>query len=143
MINKKGLPTQTANKLMMISVNVADMATSKEFYIKKLGFKVSTEYRRDDNNWWTTLSLPEGGATLTLSRASVAPESLKPDMLSIYFETSDVDAMQKELSDRGVEIGEVQNDLFGPGSGVMWCSVKDPDGNSVFMVQKHDPRAPF
>lgn len=134
---------QTANKLMMVSMNVANMEKSKSFYATQLGFKVSTEYRQDDDNWWVTLSLPEGGATLTLSRASVAPENLKPDTLSIYFETSDVEATHKELQGKELKLGEVQDDLFGPGSGVKWFNVKDPDGNAVFFVQKHDARAPF
>ena len=133
---------QAANKLMMVSINVSDMGKSKSFYVSKLGFKVSTEYRQDDNNWWTTLELPEGGATLTLSRASVAPDSLKADMLSIYFETSDVEATHKELS-KELEMEDVKDDLFGPGSGVKWFNVKDPDGTVVFFVQKHDARAPF
>jgi catechol 2,3-dioxygenase-like lactoylglutathione lyase family enzyme len=132
-----------ANKLMMASLNVSDMGKSKSFYVAKLGLKVSTEYRQDDNNWWTSLEFPEGGATLTLSRASVAPESLKPDMLSLYFETADVEAAHKELSSKELELTDVQDDLFGPGSGVKWFNVKDPDGNTVFFVQKHDARAPF
>lgn len=134
---------QSANKLMMVSMNVGDMGKSKSFYVSKLGFKVATEYRQDDNNWWVTLELPEGGATLTLSRAAVAPESLKPDMLSIYFETSDVEAAHKELGSKDLELDAVQDDLFGPGSDVKWFNVKDPDGNAVFFVQKHDARAPF
>lgn len=134
---------QVANKLMMLAVNVADMSKSKAFYAQKLGFEISTEYRQDDNNWWVTLALPDGGATLTLSRASVSPESVKSGTLSVYFETSDIDTAQKELSDKNVEVSEVQNDLFGPGSGVKWFSATDPDGNQVMFAEKHDPRAPF
>ncbi len=134
---------QVANQLMMVSMNVADMGKSKSFYVSKLGFKIATEYRQDDNNWWVTLELPEGGATLTLSRAGVSPESIKEGTLSIYFETSDVEAAHKELSAKDLELDDVQDDLFGPGSGVKWFNAKDPDGNTVFMVQKHDARAPF
>ena len=134
---------QAANKLMMVSINVADMEKSKSFYASKLGFKISTEYRQDDNNWWVSLELPEGGATLTLSRASIAPESLKPDTLSIYFETSDVEAAHEELTGKDLKLDDIQDDLFGPGSGVKWFNLKDPDGNAVFFVQKHDARAPF
>jgi catechol 2,3-dioxygenase-like lactoylglutathione lyase family enzyme len=134
---------QAANKLMMVAMNVADMSKSKAFYVGKLGFEISTEYRQDDDNWWTTLVLPEGGATLTLSRALVSPESVKPGTLAIYFETSDVDATQKELRGKDIEVDAVQDDLFGPGSGVKWIKTNDPDGNGVFFVQKHDPRAPF
>jgi catechol 2,3-dioxygenase-like lactoylglutathione lyase family enzyme len=134
---------QLANKLMMLAVNVGDMTKSKEFYVDQLGFEISTEYRQDDNNWWVTLALPEGGTTMTLSRASVSPESIKSGTLAVYFETSDVDASYKDLRDKSVEVEDIQNDLFGPGSDVKWFSVKDPDGNVVFFAQKHDARAPF
>jgi catechol 2,3-dioxygenase-like lactoylglutathione lyase family enzyme len=131
-----------ANKIMMCAMNVSDMAKSKEFYADKLGFTISTEYRRDDDNWWVTLALPEGGATLTLSRASVSPESMKPGTLAVYTETSDVEAAHKEVSAK-VKAEDIQDDLFGPGSGVKWFNVEDPDGTRVFFVQKHDARAPF
>ena len=134
---------QLANKFMMLSMNVGDMATSKTFYVDQLGFEVSTDYRQDDNNWWVTLTLPEGGTTLTLSRASVSPESVKSGTISLYFETSDVDATHKELSDKGIKVENVQDDLFGPGSDVKWFNTVDPDGNAVYFVQKHDARAPF
>jgi len=134
---------QVANKLMMCSINVSDMGKSKNFYVTKLGFEIATEYRQDDNNWWTTLALPDGGATITLSRASVAPEAIKAGTLTLYFEVSDVDAAHAEVVDKGIEAGDVQNDLFGPGSGVRWFSAKDPDGNQVMFAEKHDGRAPF
>lgn len=133
---------QAANKIMMCAVNVSDMAKSKEFYAEKLGLTISTEYRQDDDNWWVTLALPEGGATLTLSRASVSPESIKSGTLAVYLETSDVEAAHKELVGK-VKAEDVQNDLFGPGSGVKWFNVEDPDGTRVFFVQKHEARAPF
>lgn len=134
-----------ANKLMMASVNVSDMAKSKEFYSEKLGFTITTDYRQDDNNWWVTLELPEGGATLTLSRASVSPDAIKSNTLSLYFETNDVQAAQKALTDKGVDVSDVTDDLFGPGSGVQWCNVADPDGTMVFFVAKHKKtaRTPF
>lgn len=134
---------QSINKLMMVSVNVSDMAKSKEFYVDKLGLEITTEYRQDDNNWWTTLALPEGGATFTLSRSSYAPDSMKPNMLSVYFETSDIDATHQELVDKGVETSDVQDNLFGPGSGVKFVNFDDPDGVKVHIAQKHDARAPF
>lgn len=134
---------QIANKFMMVAINVGDMAKSKAFYAEKLGFDISTEYRQDDNNWWVSLTLPDGGATITLSRASSSPESVKEGTLTFYIETSDVKAAHTALRDKGVVVDDVQDDLFGPGSGVQWCAAKDPDGNTVMLAQKHDSRAPF
>lgn len=134
---------QLANKFMMLSINVADMAKAKELYVDKLGLDVATEYRQDDDNWWVTLALPGGGATFTLARASAAPDIIKPSTLAFYFETSDVDAAHKQLSDKGVKLNDVQDDLFGPGSGVKFFNFADTEGNLVHIVQAHPARAPF
>jgi len=128
---------------MMLSINVSDMPKAKSFYADKLGLKITTEYRINDDNWWVSLTLPEGGAAMTLARASAYPENIKPGMLSLYFETSDVVAAHKELSGEGVQVNDIQNDLFGPGSGVKFFNFKDPDGNLVHLVEAHDSRVPF
>src|SRR5262245_9443523 len=129
---------QPFNKLMMLSMNVGEMPKAKAFYADKLGFKVATEYRQDNDNWWVSLALPEGGATITLSRAT-GFENIKPGTLTLYFETSDVAAAHQELSSRSVQVNQIQDDLFGPGSGVKWFDVEDPDGNRVFLAQAHKP----
>ncbi len=133
---------QVVNKLMMLAMNVGDMPKSKAFYADKLGLKVATDYRKDDDNWWVTLTLPEGGATITLSRAT-GFENMKPGTMTVYFETSDIAAAYKELSNKGVKVDEVKDDLFGQGSGVKWFNLEDPDGNQVILAQAHKSRAPF
>ena len=48
----------TFDKLVMFSMAVSDMVEAKDFYADKLGFKITTDYRQDDNNWWVSLELP-------------------------------------------------------------------------------------
>ena len=133
---------QIVNRLMMLSINVSDMPKAKAFYADKLGLKVTTDYRKDDDNWWVSLTLPEGWASITLARAT-GFENIKPGTMTVYFETSDIAAAHKEMSNKGVKVNEVKDDLFGPGSGVKWFNLEDPDGNHVFLVQAHKSRAPF
>ena len=133
---------QVVNKLMMLAMNVSDMPKAKAFYVDKLGLKVATDYRKDDDNWWVSLTLPEGGASITLARTT-GFENIKPGTMALYFETSDVAAAHKDLSSRGVKVNEVKDDLFGPGSGVKWFNLEDPDGNQVLVIQAHKSRAPF
>ncbi len=104
--------------------------------------KVASNYRQDDNNWWVSLTSPEGGTVITLSRAT-GFENLKPGTMTLYFETSDIVAANKELSDKGVKVNDVKDDLFGPGSVVKWFNLTDPDGNQVIMAEAHKPRVPF
>ena len=58
---------QIVDKLMMFSMAVSDMSKAKAFYADKLGLKVMTDYRQDDNHWWVSLAFPEDGASITLT----------------------------------------------------------------------------
>ena len=128
---------QIVNKLSMVSILVSDMKKAKEFYAEKLGLEIATDYRRNDDNWWVTLTFPGGGASITLARSSTTDnESPKPDTMSFYFSTSDIAAARKELDEKGVKPGEVRDDLYGPGSGVKFFQLKDPDGNQVTFAQE-------
>ncbi len=120
------------NKFMMLSLAVSDMPEAKEFYADKLGLQVTTDYRQDDNNWWVSLAMPEGGVTITLTTNH---ENMQPGAMKIYLTVEDAAAVSKQLSGSNVEISEVKDDLFGPSSGVKWCSLLDPDGNQILLVQ--------
>jgi len=123
---------QVVNKLTMLYVAVSDMQKAKEFYSGSLGLKVVQDYRQDDNNWWVSVTLPEGGVSITLSTHH---GKMKPGNTMMYFATSDVAAAHKELTGKGVKANEVKDDLYGPGSGVKWFNLEDPDGNTVFVSQ--------
>jgi catechol 2,3-dioxygenase-like lactoylglutathione lyase family enzyme len=128
---------QTVNKLSMVSILVRDMKKAKEFYAEKLGLKVAKDYRQNDDNWWVTLTFPGGGASITLARSSTTDnEPPKPDSMSFYFSTSDIAAAHKEFKAKGVKPGEVMDDLYGPGSGVKFFQLKDPDGNQLTFAQE-------
>ena len=123
---------QVANKLMRFKMAVTDMPKAKAFYADKLGLKVESDYRRDDRNWWVSLTPTEGGPSIVLSTTH---ENMKPGTMSLYFTSSDIAAAHKELSTKGAKANEVKDDLYGPGSGVKWFNLDDPDGNQVFLVQ--------
>jgi len=126
-----------ANKLTMVSVVVSDMKKAKEFYAEKLGLEVATDYRQNDNNWWVTLILPSGGASITLARSSTTSnEPPKPGTLGFYLSTSDIAAAHQDLNEKGVNPGEIQDNLYGPGSGVKFFQLQDPDGNQVTFAQE-------
>ena len=133
----KTIASQVVNKLTMVSVVVSDMKKAKEFYAEKLGLEVATDYRQNDDNWWVTLTFPGGGTTITLARSSTTSnEPPKPDSLSFYFSTSDIAAAHQELNEKGVKTSDIHDNLYGPGSGVKFFQLKDPDGNQVTFAQQ-------
>jgi catechol 2,3-dioxygenase-like lactoylglutathione lyase family enzyme len=99
---------------MILAISVSDMPMAKEFYADKLGLKVTTDYRQDDDHW-VSLTLPEGGVTLTLTTFH---ENAKPGTMTLWFATSDLGADHKALRGKGVKVSEINDDLHGPGSGV-------------------------
>jgi catechol 2,3-dioxygenase-like lactoylglutathione lyase family enzyme len=123
---------QAMDKLIMLSLAVSDMAKAKEFYADKLGLTVVSDYGEDGRDRWVSLALPEGGISITLTTFH---ENMKPGTAKLYFGTSDIEAARGQLAGRGVEVDEIKDDLFGPGSGVKWFNLDDPDGSQVFLVQ--------
>jgi predicted enzyme related to lactoylglutathione lyase len=113
------------------------MKLAKAFYADKLGLEVATDYRQNDNNWWVTLTFPDGGTSITLARSSTTHNApAKPGTLSFYFSTSDVSAASQALNEIGVKTGEIRDDLYGPGSGVKFFQLNDPDGNQLTFAQQ-------
>ncbi len=121
-----------ANRLIRLMIPVSDMPKAKAFYAERLGLKVAQDYRQDDQHWWVSLTLPEGGVTLALTTYH---DRITPGTATLYFETPDVAAAHKELSAKGVKVGEVRSGLYGPGSDVKFFTLEDPDGNLIHLVQ--------
>jgi len=117
--------TMADEKILMVLMAVTDMAKAKEFYAEKLGWSVTTDVGQGDQHW-VTLSLPGGGATLTLSTMH---GNMKPGSMRLYLSTSNIEAAHHELKAKGVKVNEIKDDLYGPGSGVKWFDLRDPDGN--------------
>lgn len=121
--------TQIIDKLTMFTLAVSDMPKAKAFYADTLGLKVTKDYRQDDQNWWLTLTSREGGISINLAR--YGEYTMQPGTVGLYFKTSDLDATHKELSRKGAKVNDIQDDLFGPGSGVKFFQLEDPDGTQI------------
>jgi predicted enzyme related to lactoylglutathione lyase len=118
-------------KLLMLTMAVTDMEKSKAFYAEQMGWQITKDVGRGDRHW-VTLEFPGGGPSLTLSTMH---GQMKPGTMSLYLATSDVEATHNDLKAKGVEVNDVKNDLYGPGSGVKWFDLADPDGNRWVMAQ--------
>ena len=121
--------TQIVNKLSMFTLSVSNMPRAKAFYEDTLGLKVTKDFRQDDQNWWVTLTSTEGGVSINLAR--YGEYIIKPGTVGLYFKTSDIAAAHNELSEKGAKVSDIQEDLFGPGSGVKFFQLADPDGTQV------------
>ena len=119
---------KTIEKFVAFHMVVTDMVKAKEFYVDKLGFNVTKDYREDDHRWWVSLELPEGGPSLNLT---TLPENMKPGTMKFYASTLDIEATYKELKAKGIKLtSEIKDDSWG-----RWFGLNDPDGNHWNIVQ--------
>jgi predicted enzyme related to lactoylglutathione lyase len=123
--------TMADEKLLMVSMAVTEMAKAKAFYAEQWGWSVTNDVGEGDRHW-VGLELPGGGVKLTLSTMH---ENMQPGTMKLYLSTSNVEAAYDALKAKGVEVNDVKNDLYGPGSGVKWFDLSDPDGNRWLVVQ--------
>ncbi len=123
--------TMADEKILMLSMAVTEMVKAKAFYAEKLGWSVTTDYGQGDHHW-VSLELPGGGASLTLTTMH---ENMRPGTMKLYLATSDIEAAYNEFKAKSVKVNEVKDDLYGPGSGVKWFDLRDPDGNQWLVVQ--------
>jgi predicted enzyme related to lactoylglutathione lyase len=125
-------------KILMVNLAVTDMAKSKAFYAEQLGWAVTTDFGQGAHHW-VSLELPGGGASVTLTTMH---GEMKPGAMTYYLSTANIETTHSEFKAKGIEtLSEVKDDLYGPGSGVKWFSIGDPDGNQWLVAQaEHGPR---
>ena len=119
----------TLNNIFMLSMAVKDIAKSKQFYEVTMGFKVRADFGQGDHHW-VTLDLPGEDTSITLTTAH---ENMVPGTLKLYVSAPEIEAAHKQLTTAGAS--DIADDLYGPGSGVKWFSINDPDSNQWLVVQ--------
>jgi catechol 2,3-dioxygenase-like lactoylglutathione lyase family enzyme len=112
----------------IVSVPVADQQRAKNFYRDILGFELLREEAMGRNGHWIQLA-PKGCPTtiaLVTGFDSMQPGGLQGVMLNV----TDIDRDHKDLSTRGLELTEIQQQPWG-----RFAMFKDPDGNGWILRQ--------
>jgi predicted enzyme related to lactoylglutathione lyase len=109
-------------KLELIAVPVSDVDRAKAFYVEQAGFVADHDHSVSDEIRFVQLTPPGSACSIAIGKGvtEAAPGSVQGLQLVV----DDIDAARRELLERGVEVGEVQN--FPWGSFVFF---DDPDGN--------------
>lgn len=107
----------------IISIPVTNQTKAKEFY-QQLGFKVITEAPFGPNQQWVQLGFPGSAVSITL--VTWFPEMIAGSVRGFVIKTDDLDADIKDLTEKGIAVGTVDNTPWGK-----FLAVKDPDGNTV------------
>jgi len=113
-----------------ISLNVKDLAKSKEFY-EKLGFSVIGGTEEHNflilKNGETNIGLFQGMFDKNILTFNPGWDSNGKDTQSF----TDIRELQKELKDKGVSLIKEAEEGTGPTS----CTLLDPDGNPILIDQ--------
>ena len=118
--------------LELVQVPVTDVDRAKTFYTEKVGFNADHDHTVNEQIRFVQLTPPGSACSIAIGKglSQMPPGSVQGLQLVV----PDVQAARKELVERGVEVGEVQE--FPWGSFVFFS---DPDGNS-WAVQQLPPR---
>ena len=120
----------TVNNIGVVMFTVADQDAALAFYTEKLGFEVRADVRFGENDAMRWLEVAPPGSTARL--ALNPPMGSGAGGGSIGVETSDVAGEHERL--KAVDGVDVDADLMqSPGVPTMF-SVRDPDGNSIWVV---------
>jgi len=118
--------------LEVLTLPVADVDRSKAFY-QSLGWRLDIDLVLSDEVRTVQFTPPHSGCSIQFGkggRTSAEPGSAQANILVV----KDIDAARKDLSNRGVDVGEVQ-EMKPPGfdapgrSYFARASFSDPDGN--------------
>jgi predicted enzyme related to lactoylglutathione lyase len=108
-------------RLELIQVPVSDIDRAKAFY-EKVGFNPDHDHQVTDELRFVQLTPPGSACSIALTSGA---HQMKPGSIDgLQMVVDDAEASRKELSERGVEVSDVQ--VFPWGSFVFF---KDPDGN--------------
>ena len=118
-------------RLELVQVPVSDVDRAKAFYTEKAGFNADHDHRVSDAMRFAQLTPPGSACSIAIGSglSDMPPGSVKGLQLVVQ----DIAAARAELTERGVEVSDVQE--FDWGSFVFFS---DPDGNSWAVQQLPD-----
>jgi catechol 2,3-dioxygenase-like lactoylglutathione lyase family enzyme len=115
-------------KLELVAIPVSDVDRAKEFYVEKAGFNPDHDHNVSDEVRFVQLTPPGSACSIAIGKGvtDAAPGSVQGMQIVV----PDIEAAHAELSERGVDVSDVQ--VFPWGSFVFFA---DPDGNKWAVQQ--------
>jgi catechol 2,3-dioxygenase-like lactoylglutathione lyase family enzyme len=115
-------------KLELVAIPVSDVDRAKDFYVEKAGFNPDHDHNVSDEVRFVQLTPPGSACSIAIGKGvtDAAPGSVQGMQMVV----PDIEAAHAELSERGVDVSDVQ--VFPWGSFVFFA---DPDGNKWAVQQ--------
>ena len=115
-------------KLELVAIPVTDVDRAKAFYVDKVGFNADYDHTVSEEIRFVQLTPPGSACSIALGRGltEAEPGSVKGMQLVV----DDAEQARAELTERGVEVGDVQDFPWG-----RFVFFSDPDGNAWAVQQ--------
>jgi predicted enzyme related to lactoylglutathione lyase len=119
-------------KLELVAIPVSDVDRAKSFYVDRVGFNADHDHRVSDELRFVQLTPPGSACSIAIGEGitDATPGSVRGMQMVV----PDIEAAHAELTERGVEVGEIQDLPWGS-----FVFFSDPDGNA-WAVQQIQPR---
>lgn len=118
-------------KLELVPVPVADVDRAKAFYTDKLGFTADVDVQPVPAIRVVQLTPPGSACSIGFGTGLPAYEGQPGAIRALHLVVSDIDAAHTELTERGVEVGQIED----VGGGVRYAAITDPDGNTLTLQE--------
>jgi catechol 2,3-dioxygenase-like lactoylglutathione lyase family enzyme len=115
-------------KLELVAVPVTDVDRAKAFYTDKVGFNADHDYPVKEGLRFVQLTPPGSACSIVIGEGitTTPPGTVQ----GLQMVVTDIQAAHKHLTERGVEVSEVQDFPWG-----LFVFFKDPDGNGWAVQQ--------
>jgi len=116
-------------KLEVVPIGVTDVDRAKAFYADKLGFHADVDQPMGDKRY---VQLTPPGSACSISFGVGVTKALPGAIDGLLLAVSDIQAVYKDFSSRGVDISEPKTEAWG----ATHSYLSDPDGNRWTIQQK-------
>ncbi len=120
-------------KLELVLIPVSDTDRAKAFYTEQVGFHADHDVTVSDEIRFVQLTPPGSACSIAFGRGISTAEPGSVQGLQVV--VADIELAWKELSERGVDVTEIENLDWG-----RFVYFRDPDGNG-WAVQELPPRS--
>ncbi len=116
-------------KLELVLVPVSDVDRAKAFYTEKVGFNLDVDHRAGDD--FRVVQMTPPGSACSISVGVGITDAPPGSARGLHLVVPDIEAARAELVGRGVDVGGIED----VGGGVLYATVRDPDGNLLLLQE--------
>jgi catechol 2,3-dioxygenase-like lactoylglutathione lyase family enzyme len=119
-------------KVELVPLPVTDVDRAKAFYVERMGFVQDVDVTPSDGLRIVQLTPPGSSCSFLLSTGVAWVQDMAPGSVhGVHLVVADIEAARAELVERGVDVGAIDD----VGRGVLYASVRDPDGNLLLLQE--------